>query len=511
MSQTAETPSSRVEPDDVRQQLAGKHACPFCGVIRADPQQPCPRCTMEDTAATRGATRQRIGPWFVLQARNPSAPGMKFATLLQLVKKGHVTPRSIVRGPTSQQLWGFAAKLRGLSREFGLCWHCGESAEPTSLTCGHCGYSQDLPPNPDVLFEPPETTPPDIMADTRLPAADTGMDGGTSLDLQVSDLPVQPAPPVAAPTPAQTPVVRSTPRPAAPVPMPVPSVQVQVPSTLPARRIERPAMMKEEGILTARELAAAFQLDFKPPGEALPPRKGSMLRTIVALIVIAAVAAGITLALRPDWRATVFAAASEKLDGMKAELEKPGNASPPPANIKPQLPPAVVKTQPMIAAPITTPPVVADTPPANTTPPITAPPKPEPAPVVAVAPTPAPAHVFDPAPAAVVTPPPPVVVAPPAPDPTPKPVPNPPSPAPPSPAPVPPARKPAPSDNIDDLTIDQAIERASQWRNLAIDAEAKRDWAGAVAFYEKIEKLPKDAWPSDVEMRLENARKRAGN
>src|SRR4051812_7675200 len=63
----------------VRETLAGKHICPFCGTQNSGPNEPCQRCTMEDTAATRQATKARIGPWYVLQARNPAAPGMKFS------------------------------------------------------------------------------------------------------------------------------------------------------------------------------------------------------------------------------------------------------------------------------------------------------------------------------------------------------------------------------------------------------------------------------------------------
>ena len=74
---------------------------------------------------TRQATRAQVGPWYVMQARNPSAPGMKCSTLLALIRKGQVTPRSVIRGPTTFQLWRFAARVKGISREFGLCYSCG--------------------------------------------------------------------------------------------------------------------------------------------------------------------------------------------------------------------------------------------------------------------------------------------------------------------------------------------------------------------------------------------------
>jgi hypothetical protein len=135
-----------------------KIVCPFCGAINdAVPEEgkgiTCPRCTMQDSPATRQATKSRIGPWFVRQNRNPSAPGMRFETLLMLVNRGQVTATSIVRGPTTHQLWRFAAQVKGLSREFGLCYSCGASIDRTASLCPHCNRLQEPPVNPDVLLE----------------------------------------------------------------------------------------------------------------------------------------------------------------------------------------------------------------------------------------------------------------------------------------------------------------------------------------------------------------------
>lgn len=140
-------------PRQVVSGLEGKSVCPFCGAVAESSNGPCARCTMENTPATRQATRARIGPWYVLQIRNPSAPGMKFNTLLALIKKGQVTPKSILRGPTTHQLWRFAANVRGVSREFGLCHGCGGEIDPTATACPHCQRDQQLPPNPDALIE----------------------------------------------------------------------------------------------------------------------------------------------------------------------------------------------------------------------------------------------------------------------------------------------------------------------------------------------------------------------
>ena len=77
-------------------------------------------------ALARKATKLRIGPWYVLQNRNPAAPGMKWETLLNFVRKGRIKPQSVVRGPTTINC-GFAAHVKGLSREFGVCYSCGGS------------------------------------------------------------------------------------------------------------------------------------------------------------------------------------------------------------------------------------------------------------------------------------------------------------------------------------------------------------------------------------------------
>jgi hypothetical protein len=109
---------------------------------------------MEDSPATRQATKARIGPWYVLQSRNPAAPGMKYATLLALIHRGHVTGKSVVRGPTTHQLWRFAAHVRGVSREFEVCYSCGGSIDRSASLCSHCQRLQDPPNDPDVLLEP---------------------------------------------------------------------------------------------------------------------------------------------------------------------------------------------------------------------------------------------------------------------------------------------------------------------------------------------------------------------
>ena len=143
----------QMQPATTRTGTIQPAVCPFCGIINDASNKSCRQCGMENNQQTRQNTRGKIGPWFVWQQKNPSAPGMSWATLLSLVEKGRITPRSVVRGPTTGQLWRFAARVKGLSREFGGCWHCGAEVTRTTRMCGSCKRLQQPPLNPDALLD----------------------------------------------------------------------------------------------------------------------------------------------------------------------------------------------------------------------------------------------------------------------------------------------------------------------------------------------------------------------
>src|SRR5687768_2240309 len=94
MMQATPADAARAQQDVLRG-LDGKQACPFCGAVAEKSPNPCARCGMDNTPEARRATKARIGPWYVLQARNPAAPGMRFDTLLTFVRKGRVRARSV--------------------------------------------------------------------------------------------------------------------------------------------------------------------------------------------------------------------------------------------------------------------------------------------------------------------------------------------------------------------------------------------------------------------------------
>ena len=255
-----------------------KHVCPYCGAVTAvaeKPTGPCPKCNMEDTPATRAATKARIGPWYVLQTRNPSAPGMKWATLLSLVSKGQVTPRSVVRGPTTHQLWKFAAHVKGLSREFNLCYSCGAEVERAANQCPQCDRLQEPPVNPDALLE----------------SRDMGIRAPIQREIK---------PALAGPQATDLVVTG-------------PEVTPEVPG---------PMRPREDGILSAKELATAFQLDFHPqasdaPEEPAVRKKRGPAAILAVLLLLAVIAGAVVLYLNPGYREKAYGWASNTVTSIK--------------------------------------------------------------------------------------------------------------------------------------------------------------------------------------------------
>lgn len=525
-----------------RESLVGKIVCPFCGQQKSASSEPCPRCTMEDTPATRQATKARIGPWYVLQNRSPSAPGMKYATLLWLVNKGHVTPRSVVRGPTTYQLWRYAAHVRGLSREFGLCYSCGGALQKSDHLCAHCERPQDPPVDPDVLLDVRDgagqlRTP--VMREVEPPARAVEPIRETPESRDVR----------AATEARRTPPPTTTPMaPVAPMPAAHDDVdddyedeedEVEQTATVSARaeeprRGERPSPHSEMIVrprpnqdlartggrmVSATHLAAALQ---DPADDAPAPRsrRWSALNVILFLLLLCTGAGAAVLYFKPEYREPTAKWASGTWNAVRTKLASMQWSSPPgeppaPQRVAtkpaPQLRPTP-SPSPQLAsdqqkhqepARQAEPPavLVAKSDPPKVEPriePTTQPSKEQPKREAAPAPAPATQPLAQPQLARDTTAAPPVKQQP---QPQAQPQPQETS--------SPPRDDPARDSETrasEPPTLEQAMESSRKLYGQAIDAEARNDYAAALRFYEQIKKLRRDAWPGGLQVRIDLAR-----
>lgn len=112
--------------------------CPFCGGATR-PMARCEQCKGFLDPLSRQATQNVMGPWFVRDPEKPFRPGCNFETLAQLVLRGQVDMRSIVRGPTTNQFWMPARRTPGVANLLGVCHACAGPVSAEDASCGKCG------------------------------------------------------------------------------------------------------------------------------------------------------------------------------------------------------------------------------------------------------------------------------------------------------------------------------------------------------------------------------------
>jgi uncharacterized OB-fold protein len=549
MAETANTnpPASDAQGLLANLGIAGKQVCPFCGAVTDKPESACRRCTMENTPLTRQATRARIGPWYVMQSRNPSAPGMKFNTLLALIRRGQIAPRSVLRGPTTHQLWRFAIRVKGVSREFGHCYSCGGELQPTTAICPRCSKSQELPANPDALLETDTQGVKPVYVDVSpKPPATAERNDATPSASQTAPIEAQPSATQTSPSdetdpsgsaleasppgngdadrlsPADRPTAESS-RPDASrlgewtrsasrgVPAtsrgftpPSPAATMALVAGLPSPESagpelqSRPRHQQLERILSPRELANAFSLQFNPNSDhgmaAPPPIPGMSRRAIVGLILFLLVAAGAAvIGFIPTLRTPALDRMRQAYHSLLL-MTSPDTPSPvleQPIQIKPSDRPAWATEPPNYDPPVgrTTADISTDgnsaagapidtgltsggaTPisPGNNSPGSADPNR-----------TPAPRQNAAPAEGG-------------------------------SRPPLIPADKATGAAAIAPPSSQELDTLAMTLRSNGLDAESHHDYVTAISCYQQIEKLPRDHWPSDTEQLLQTAIQRVRN
>jgi hypothetical protein len=487
----------------------GGIVCPFCAHVRADSVGSCPRCTMEDTPSTRRSTGERIGPWFVLQRKNPTAPGLRLSVLLTLARRGHVTAKSIVRGPTTGQFWRYASQVKGLSRVFGLCWHCGASVSPDATTCPKCRSAQEIPDDPDQFLESHAALP--VMRE--IPARE--LDGPDEMDGRSER------------------TLPSARRELTDMRAPLGSRELAAPSrSAPGTRSVTLARGDDDVILSASELAAAFQLDMPRQGLVKRTSRGLWRATKVAAILAILLAGGTATAfyIKPEWYQQARALTLPYIEKGQSFANRILGSQPKKSSTLEdltQLPPIT----PIELSPVTANVKTSDTSISKTSKedevPLPAPlPKSKSSWNGSLSSTPSVVDanaaidalgggtsVFVPTtrpaatPSQAITEFPTIVDSILARSDAAKPN-EPANAAPPNPSPT--SKAPAPAAvSTASMTIEEAIAAAATLRTSALDAEARKDWAAAVLIYEQIAKLPEGAHPSDLKVKLAVARDRA--
>jgi hypothetical protein len=248
----------------------------------------------------------------------------------------------------------------------------------------------------------------------------------------------------------------------------------------------------EDGILSAEDLATAFQLDFKPDA----PRTGGVRRALIVVVLLAISAGAIVLIVNQDYRDKARVWMSQKTTALRGMVtgRSSTKAAASDAPKAPIAPPTEQDVTPLAAAPATQPsPAIAPIPTPATPAPSAQEPLAKAAPetkATAAAPqtkpvVPAPQITIAPAPRA---------------EPTHTTI-----------VKGTPATKDAPpSAKVAAAPVDSAAasKQAMTLWGQALDAEARRDYAKAVENYEAIKKLPKSTWPAGLEIRLALAKKR---
>ncbi len=148
--------------------------CPYCGA--ATPQGPrCAACRGLLDPLSRQASQNAMGPWFLRDESAPFMPGCSYETLVGMVRRGKITRRTVLRGPTTRQFWCTAERTPGLSHLFGVCHNCRVDVQPTDSFCDECGAGFTVEPDRQHLglgpvhLLPGQATPESI-ADAGLAA-----------------------------------------------------------------------------------------------------------------------------------------------------------------------------------------------------------------------------------------------------------------------------------------------------------------------------------------------------
>tara|TARA_B100000959_G_C14991691_1_gene628222 strand:+ start:456 stop:1160 length:705 start_codon:yes stop_codon:yes gene_type:complete len=111
--------------------------CPICGETQNETSE-CRVCSNSLDVDGLLFAEGGIGPWWVRDEEHPFQPGMTYDLISEMAKNGKIELHTIIRGPTTRQLWKVARRVPGISHLLGRCYSCGEHVEPKDRRCVTC-------------------------------------------------------------------------------------------------------------------------------------------------------------------------------------------------------------------------------------------------------------------------------------------------------------------------------------------------------------------------------------
>lgn len=144
--------------------------CPYCGE-RQPPAQECKACGGCMDEWSLKATQNDMGCWFVRDSRRPHFVGFSYDALVGAIRAGEIGMNTIVRSPTTRQLWTIARRTPGLAHLFGRCYACQAPVAEQSPRCTQCGAQPPAAADRNYFglptgerYAPPADAKPDLSA-----------------------------------------------------------------------------------------------------------------------------------------------------------------------------------------------------------------------------------------------------------------------------------------------------------------------------------------------------------
>ena len=128
--------------------------CASCGQLVRRDAPSCADCGEDLSEQRLEIMRAHAGPWYVLEHVRPF-PGVTFERILRQIRRGVLTATTVIRGPTTDHQWRFAAETPGISKYFGLCWKCQNAVTSLEHACNECGA--DLGEVTDIAIRNPHS------------------------------------------------------------------------------------------------------------------------------------------------------------------------------------------------------------------------------------------------------------------------------------------------------------------------------------------------------------------